>query len=273
MSAASPFKIGDFSCLAVADGQRTYPGAALLPPEADPPAELQVPYTALLVDTGTQRVLIDLGAGPLGPDTGRLPQSLAAAGVALDEIDLVVLSHAHADHIGQVLPRAEYVMLQTEWNYWTDETTQAKLAAGQLYGVPEVEQVMGAWIRKYLEPVRDRVRLLDADTEVAPGILVFPAPGHTPGHAAVLISSGRRQLLYVADAIVHPAQVHHPDWTMPFDLDPALTVRTRRQLLDRAAADQCLVFPFHFPLPCVGAVSSRNGLYEWHSSAALATPT
>jgi glyoxylase-like metal-dependent hydrolase (beta-lactamase superfamily II) len=271
MRAASPFRVGDFSCLAVADGQRIYPGAALLPPEADPPAELPVPYTALLVDSGNQHVLIDLGAGPLAPDTGQLPRSLAAAGVTLDDIDLVVLSHAHADHIGQVLPRAEYVMLRTEWDFWTDGATQAKLAAGTVYGVQEVEHLMSAWIRTYLEPVRDRVRLLDADTEVAPGILVIPAPGHTPGHAAVLISSGRQQLLYAADALVHPAQVTHPEWTTPFDLDPAQTVRTRRQLLDRAAADRCLMFPYHFPLPCVGEVSSRNSVYEWHSAEAVKT--
>jgi glyoxylase-like metal-dependent hydrolase (beta-lactamase superfamily II) len=271
MSAASPFKIGDFSCAAIADGQRTYPGAALLPPEGNPPAELHVPYTALLVDTGSQRVLIDMGAGPLGPETGRLPQSLAAAGVSLDDIDLVVLSHAHADHIGQVLPRAEYVMLRTEWNFWTDEATHARLAAGALYGIQEVEHILSTWVRQYLEPVRDRVRLLDADTEVAPGILVIPAPGHTPGHAAVLISSGRQQLLYVADAVVHPAQLAHPEWTTPFDLDSGQTVRTRRQLLDRAAADRCLVFPFHFPLPCVGEVSTRNGVYEWVSAAPVSS--
>jgi glyoxylase-like metal-dependent hydrolase (beta-lactamase superfamily II) len=273
MSAASPFRIGDFSCLAVADGQRTYPGAGLLPPEADPPAEMEVPYTALLVDTGKQRVLIDMGAGPLGPETGQLPQSLAAAGVALDAIDLVVLSHAHPDHIGQVLPRAEYVILRTEWDYWTDHSTQAKLAAGTLYGVRELEQAIGLWINTYLEPARDRMRLLDADTEVVPGLLVIPAPGHTPGHAAVLISSGRQQLLYVADAVVHPAQITHPEWTTPFDLDPTLTVRTRRQLLDRAAADRCLVFPFHFPLPCVGEVSARHGSYDWHRAPALLTAT
>jgi glyoxylase-like metal-dependent hydrolase (beta-lactamase superfamily II) len=271
MSVASPFRIGDFSCTAIADGQRTYPGAALLPPEGNPPAELHVPYTALLVDTGSQRVLIDMGAGPLGPETGRLPQSLATVGVALDDIDLVVLSHGHADHIGQVLPRAEYVMLRTEWNFWTAEATHAKLAAGALYGIQEVEHILSAWVRQYLEPVRDRVRLLDADTEVAPGILVIPAPGHTPGHAAVLISSGRQQLLYVADAVVHPAQLAHPEWTTPFDLDPGQTVRTRRQLLDRAAADRCLVFPFHFPLPCVGEVSTRSGAYEWVSAAPVST--
>jgi glyoxylase-like metal-dependent hydrolase (beta-lactamase superfamily II) len=273
MSAASLFRVGEFSCLAVADGENTYPGVAILPPEADPPAEMQVPYTALLVDTGRQRVLIDLGAGPVGPATGRLPQSLADAGVALDAIDLVVLSHAHPDHIGQLLPRAEYVMLRAEWDFWTDDATRAKLAAGALYGLQPLEQLIAEWLSTYLAPLRDRIGLLDGDTEVAPGILVIPAPGHTPGHAAVLISSGRQQLLYVADAIVHPAQIAHPDWTTPFDLDRGLTVRTRRQLLDRAAADRCLVFPFHFPLPCAGEVTSRHGAYEWHSLTAASTKT
>jgi glyoxylase-like metal-dependent hydrolase (beta-lactamase superfamily II) len=111
-------------------------------------------------------------------------------------------------------------------------------------------------------PARDRLRLLDRPTEIAAGILVFPAPGHTPGHAAVLVSSGRQQLLAVGDAIVHPAQFGHPEWVCAFDLSPEETVRTRRQLLERAAADGCLLAGYHLP-GAVGAVEARQASFRW----------
>jgi glyoxylase-like metal-dependent hydrolase (beta-lactamase superfamily II) len=127
---------------------------------------------------------------------------------------------------------------------------------------------MATSVREHLAPARDRLRLLDRPTEVAAGILVFPAPGHTPGHAAVLVSSGRQQLLYVGDAIVHPAQFEHPDWVCAFDLDPAETVCTRKQLLERAAADRCLLAGFHLP-GGVGAISARRASFSWEPAVAV----
>ena len=96
----------------------------------------------------------------------------------------------------------------------------------------------------------------------ARGVLVFPAHGHTPGHAAVLVSSGRQQLLYIGDAVLHPAQIENPDWVSAFDLSVDDTVRTRTQLLERAAADRCLVAGFHLP-GGIGAVQKEIGGYHW----------
>lgn len=259
-------KVGAYNCWFLSDGEFDYPGNIFLPQEAAPPPELRVPYTALLVDTGPVRILIDTGAGSLGPKTGRLIQSLAAAGFAPDDIHTVVLTHAHPDHIGALsnFPGVAVVIMRREFEFWTAPETAAKLAAGELYGFGPLEQLMAACVSETFTPARERMRLLDGATELASGVLVFPAPGHTPGHAAVLISSGREQLLYAGDAIIHPAQFEHPEWTSAFDLLRDETTETRRKLLDRAAADRCLLAAFHLP----GAV----GLPEFYKSRFRWTP-
>jgi glyoxylase-like metal-dependent hydrolase (beta-lactamase superfamily II) len=114
------------------------------------------------------------------------------------------------------------------------------------------------------------MRLLEGPTEVAAGILVFPAPGHTPGHAAVLISSRRRQLLCVGDAVVHPAQFEHPEWVCAFDLAREETVSTRKLLLDRAVADRCLLAGYHLP-GTVGVVERWQAGFRWERIAAAET--
>jgi glyoxylase-like metal-dependent hydrolase (beta-lactamase superfamily II) len=110
-----------------------------------------------------------------------------------------------------------------------------------------LEELMRVSVCENLFPVQERLRLLDEPTELAAGVLVFGAHGHTPGHAAVLISSGRQKLLYAGDAMIHPNQFEHPDWTSAFDLDRNETVSTRRKLLDRVVADHCLLAAFHLP--------------------------
>jgi glyoxylase-like metal-dependent hydrolase (beta-lactamase superfamily II) len=264
MKGAGRFRIGDYDCWTLADGELTYTGWTVLPPEGDPPAELSVPYTALLVDTGSTRILIDTGAGALGPNTGKLPESLASTGFLPEDVHVVILSHAHPDHIAgvQSFPNAAVVMMRKEFEFWMSAETQARLEAGKIYGLGSLEAVMAASVRDHLAPARDRLRLLDRPAEIAAGILVFPAPGHTPGHASVLVSSGRQQLLYVGDALVHPAQFEHPDWVCAFDLSPAETVRTRKQLLERAVADRCLFAGFHLP-GGLGAVEERQASFRW----------
>jgi glyoxylase-like metal-dependent hydrolase (beta-lactamase superfamily II) len=270
MNGAERFRIGDYDCWTLADGELTYPGWTVLPPEGHPPAELTAPYIALLVDTGSTRILIDTGAGALGPNTGKLPESLASAGFLPEDVHTIILSHAHPDHIAGVplFPNAAVVMMRKEFEFWMSAETQARLGACEMYGLGPLEVAMAASVRDHVAPARDRLRLLDRPTEIAAGILVFPAPGHTPGHVAVLVSSRRQQLLYVGDAIVHPAQFEHPGWVCAFDLSSEETVHTRKQLLERAAADRCLLAGFHLP-GGVGAVEARQASFRWEPAVGV----
>jgi glyoxylase-like metal-dependent hydrolase (beta-lactamase superfamily II) len=277
-------RIGEFRCFPLSDGHLRYPKQALFPNQTDTemadalapePVEpqIRVGYSGLLVDTGRERILIDTGAGTLGPDTGRLPESVDVCGFTPEEIDIVVLSHMHPDHIGGLMsgekrfrfPNAEVVASRTEHDFWTSEENQAKLKSMALFGLGHIEEVMLGAVQNNIPPLvaAGRLRLVEGDHEPVPGMQILPAFGHTPGHLAVLISSGRQQLLYGADAIIHPAHVKHPDWKTVFDVLPEQAVMTRRQLLDRSASDRCLTFHYHFPFPCIGSVSRWNGGYQW----------
>jgi glyoxylase-like metal-dependent hydrolase (beta-lactamase superfamily II) len=264
MNQAQRITIGSYTCWLLPDGQFDYPGKTVLPEEEAPPLQIPVPYTALLVDTGSVRILLDTGAGSLGPRTGRFMDSLAATGFTPDDIHTVVVSHAHPDHIANLrqFPCAAMVMTRKEFEFWTASETEAKLAAGELYGLGALEQLMAVSVRENLLPVRERLRLLDDPTELAAGVLVFSAPGHTPGQAAVLISSGRQQLLYAGDAVIHPKQFENPDWTSAFDLDRDDTVTTRRKLLDRVVADHCLLAAFHLP-GAIGVAEPFHSKFHW----------
>jgi glyoxylase-like metal-dependent hydrolase (beta-lactamase superfamily II) len=264
MNQPQKIAIGTYRCWLLPDGEFDYPGATLLPEQAAPPLQIPVPYTALLVDTGSARILIDTGAGSLGPRTGRLMGSLIAAGITPNDIDTVVVSHAHPDHIAGLpkFPGARVVMTRREFDFWESRETAAKLAAGELYGLGDLEHLMRTSVCENLLPVQDRLRFLDEPTELAAGVLVFDVPGHTPGHAAVLISSGRQQLLYAGDAVIHPKQFEHPDWTSAFDLDRNETATTRRKLLDRVVADHCLLAAFHLP-GGIGVVEPFHSNFHW----------
>jgi len=264
-------KVGAYTCWLLPDGEFDYPGNTLLPEESHPPALVPIPYTSLLVDTGSVRILLDAGAGHLGPKTGRLMQSLAAAGFAPDDIHIIVISHAHPDHIASLgqFPAAAVVMMRREFDFWTASETVAKLTAGELYGLGPLESLVESCVREHLLPARERMRPLEKPTELASGVLVFAAPGHTPGHAAVLVSSGREQLLYAGDAIMHPAQFENPHWTSSFDLMPEATVETRRKLLDRAVADRCVLAGFHLP-GTVGLAEACKSNFHWTPDRSVA---
>jgi glyoxylase-like metal-dependent hydrolase (beta-lactamase superfamily II) len=278
--------IGDFRCFPLSDGSMIYSQGAVFPGRSkgeladafastSVPSELTIEYSGLLVDTGSRRILIDTGAGSLGPTTGHLHEKVAACGFASEQIDLIILSHMHPDHIGGLttpekalcFPNAEVVVSQKEYEFWTAPENQSKLDSKTLLGLGEMEHVMISAIRDNVVPLAamGRLRFTADEDELAPGIQVLPAPGHTPGHLAVLISSGRQQLLFAGDAITHPAHVSHPDWKTVFDVSPAEAIATRWQILDRSASDRCLTFHFHFPFPCLGIISRSNDGFNWES--------
>ena len=262
--------------LEVSDGSFDYPREALLPPDAPErvvsayPPVVPVPYRPLVVDTGGMRILLDTGAGPLGPSTGQVQTHLTEYGIAPGQIDMVVLSHAHADHIGGLLdstgrpafPNARLVIARTEFEFWRNSGVRERLGTGNVYGNAMLESVIRDWFEKYLLPFEDRLELVDSEAEVAPGLRLIPAPGHTPGHSAVLIqSTDGPDVLFTADAFALPDHIAHPEWTSSFDLDRDLTIQTRHRLLELAAGDALVVIHYH--IGSAGRVVRRGQGFEW----------
>ena len=267
------FKLGDFECVSISDGSHDYPPQNFF---ANVPKEqieellrqrnlatdhITTPYTYLFVNTGEHRVLVDMGAGNLFLTTGRLVQNMKAAGIEPAEIDTVIITHAHPDHIGgaldkegnPVFPNARYYIWKDEWDFWFSETAFAK--------APETFVKIA---RKNLEPIKDRVSLLEHESEILPGIRVIAAPGHTPGHMVVSVSSSDEQLLYIGDTVIYPLHLEHPDWIPIYDLLPEKAAASKHRIFDRAATEKTWVIGQHFPpFPSLGHVIKKGEGWQW----------
>ena len=275
------FQVGTFQCSCISDGTFDYPPedfVAAVPTERFqeelqarhlPTDHITSPYTSLLIDTGSHKVLIDTGAG-FAPTNGHLLENLRAAGVAPTDIDTVILTHGHADHIGGNLdaearpafPNARYVMAQAEWEFWTGAPN-----LGPMLVAEPLKHLLIATAQRNLPPLRRQIDLVDGEIEIVPGIQAIPAPGHTPGHIALLITSGDQQLLHLADTVLHPILVEHPDWYPRVDLLAEQAVATKRRLLDRPAADKLLTFVYHFaPFPSLGYVVAGGAAWQWQAA-------
>ena len=162
----------------------------------DDPYPEDVPYGCLLLETNDAVILVDTGIGavehPFGGSGGALQAELGRLGVSREAVDVVVVTHGHLDHVGgnvteggPAFPRARYVMAGRDWERWTTEDALAQMP-------PATADI----VRNQLLPLEANgvLDLLEGETEIAPGILVLPAPGHTPGHLAVEVAD---ELLYL----------------------------------------------------------------------------
>jgi glyoxylase-like metal-dependent hydrolase (beta-lactamase superfamily II) len=271
------YKLGQFELTALYDGTWFLPidgkfvrnasgGAvnAALAKAFLPPDILPISFTALLVNTGKQRVLIDTGsAGQLADTAGFMNANLAAAGVKASDIDIILISHFHPDHIDglktkdadKVFPNAQIFVPEPEWTFWMDDGNQSR-ASGSVLGYFRNA-------RRIFADIAKEVQRFKPGAELAPGIVSLPAYGHTPGHTAFTLQSGKEQLLVMSDTVRNPDLfARHPDWQPIFDMDGALSVKTRRRMLDRASADRMLVEAYHFPFPACGHMVKTATGYE-----------
>lgn len=272
------YKLGDFQITALYDGiwylpiddkfMRNVRGAqvnAALSSAFLPSRVLPISITALMVNTGGKLILIDTGtAGQITDTAGVMLDNLTVAGVSPDDIDTIVISHFHPDHIdgiktkdgAKVFPNAEILVPEPEWTFWMDDTN-----LGSYSGV-----VHGYFLnaRRIFADIAKEVRRFRPGADVAPGITSIPAHGHTPGHSAFSVHSGNQSLLVMSDTVRNPYLfVRHPDWQPIFDMDGPLAAKARRHMLERAASDRMLVEAYHFPFPACGHIVKSGGGFEF----------
>jgi glyoxylase-like metal-dependent hydrolase (beta-lactamase superfamily II) len=273
------FKVGKFECIVINDGSVTGSDAAQVLFKNAPKdllAQILVShniqldtwtelFNCLVIQTGEHCVLVDTGLGILdgSPNSGKLISNLHAEGIQPDDVDTIIISHAHGDHIGGntdseghlAFPQAKFYMRKEEWDFWTSQTALAK---------PEHEWMI-EFVNKSLLPIKDRFLFIERDIEIVPGIKTLFAPGHTPGNMALVIESNGEQFHYLGDVILHPIHLEHPEWYSDPDCQPEQAVRTRRLLLERAVADRALIFATHFDFPGLGYAHPHQGNWKWQA--------
>lgn len=214
-----------------------------------------------LVRSGGRTILIDAGAGGFKQWGGRLKTNLLLAGIQPSEIDAILLTHAHPDHVGglmdasgeAVFPNAELVAHHQEVAFWQDD--------GNLSRAPERARGNFLVARQAFDGYRDRLRTFEGG-EVLPGITAMPLPGHTAGHTGYRLDSGDKSLLVWGDIVHFPQiQVPRPEVSIAFDQDTHLAADTRSKLLDSVASDRLLIAGMHLGEPGFARIERKKLAY------------
>ncbi|MGH8993938.1 MAG: MBL fold metallo-hydrolase [Acidimicrobiia bacterium] len=261
-------KVGRLEIVPLLDGGARLPAERLLRftgprddpwgPHRDllgPDGFLELAMGGFLVRSGDRVVLIDTGVGRIDNGVywgGSFLEALAGAGVVPADVTDVVLTHLHFDHVGWTTRRGEIVF---------DRATYRCHAADWDHFVAGPEPEEGS-VRK-LSPLAGRLDPFTGDVDVAPGVSVRHAPGHTPGSAVVVISDGAERALLLGDAVHCPVELVEDDWEAVMDVDPALAARTREALARELEGTDVPAVAAHFPGLRFGRVLPGTGPRRW----------
>ena len=264
------FKLGKFEITTLNDGafylNGPFPifGADQFPEDVEELAQknhlsskrFEIGFAPVLVNTGNELILFDTGNGDRrSPSAGHLKRAMKIAGYTPDQVDVVVLTHYHADHIGGIkdggkilFKNARYVTGVTENNFW--------LNPNQAGGSTDATHKLAL---AHMKPVAEKTTFLKDGQDVVSGITALAAPGHTPGHMAFHIESDGKRIFLGADFCNHYVMsLQNPEWHVSFDMEKDQAGKTRRKILDMLAADKIPFTSYHMPFPAVGYVEKKD---------------
>jgi glyoxylase-like metal-dependent hydrolase (beta-lactamase superfamily II) len=276
----SAIDLGAITVTTLADGSRTLPLSegfilnagtseinAALAEAGMPPDELKILFNPIVITTAEHRVLIDTGNGPQPPGStaGHLMESLAAASIAPDSIDLVVISHFHGDHVNGLLnaagaaafPNAAITVPRVEWDFWMSDAEASRATPGRMTQLFQAN-------RKIFSALTQTVTQYEWGTDIIPGLAAIGTPGHSIGHTSFMVTGTAKELFVQSDLTNNPALfVRHPGWHAGFDQDPVLAEATRRKTLAMLADENTLVQGFHFPFPSRGTIAADGDGFRY----------
>jgi glyoxylase-like metal-dependent hydrolase (beta-lactamase superfamily II) len=276
------YKVGSHLVTVLSDGARAFPltesyitnapiaevrkalAAAYMPPDT-----MVHHYAPIVINTGAKLILVDTGGGPgafkkTQGELGQLPQNLAAAGIKVTDIDTIVISHFHGDHVNGLLdadnklafPNAEVLVPETEWKFWMDDGEMSRASKGRMEDLFKNN-------RRVFDALGREVTPYGWHKELAPGLTPIATVGHSIGHTSFVLASGSATLYIQSDVTNNPGVfARHPDWAASFDQDPAQAVATRRKVYDMLVTDQMLVQGFHYPFPGRARVEKAEAGYR-----------
>src|SRR5580692_1897608 len=272
-------KVGDLEVTALFDGAAVFDAhwlngtkAAMdagVNPLQEDPRLLDVSDEGFLVSTGQQRILVDAGAGSWwgGGVLGRLEGSRRSAGYTPEEIDIVLITHLHSDHVGglttqggkRVFPNADVYVAKAESDFWLSTEIAAKAPKDVKPFFQSAQAIAAPYIKA------GKWHTFNGSESIVDGMQLVPLPGHTPGHTGYEFSSKGQKILFCGD-IIHAqrVQLQHPEVTAVFDIDQTAAAATRNQLLSKLAGEDVLIAAPHASLfPALGRLRKDGSGYGW----------
>jgi glyoxylase-like metal-dependent hydrolase (beta-lactamase superfamily II) len=272
-------KVGDIEVIALNDGVVRRPLGEefvknaklnevqdLLKSQGLPTEYIDIPFTAFLLIVGNRKILMDTGFADNGPGTtGRLMANLNAAGLKAEDIDTVVISHYHGDHIngvrnkaGQlVFPKAKIMVPSVEHAFWMDDARMNQAPEAMKGAFANVRRVFGGLSAEQLIQ-------FEPGKEIAPGIMSRAAFGHTPGHTLFVAESKGEKFAYLADITNVPQLfARNPDWAVQFDMNAEAARDVRRKTFDMMVNEKMVAGGFHFPFPAFGRIEKMGNGFDF----------